>query len=359
MSPLVLEAAATDTALHSIATPGLWIGTIAAVIGLLIFDFIVTRKPHEVSFKEAVGWSIFYIAIPLAFGAWVWAAHGSDIGVKYYTGYIVEKSLSVDNLFVFILILSAFAVPRVLQQRVLLIGVAGAIVLRGIFIALGAGLIATFDWTFLLFGAILLATAIKVYRDARSDHDEEIDPSQMRIVKVLSRFFPVSGEYEGTKATVIRNGRRALTPLALVMAAIIVTDVVFAVDSVPAVYGITADPYLVFATNAFALLGLRALYFVLEGALSKLVHLGYGLSIILGFIGVKLVLHWAHGVWPGVPTVPTTWSLLVIIGVLAITTATSLRASKRMEREEAIAAAAAHHGFVDPTPEPASDHPRD
>ncbi|WP_062465333.1 TerC family protein [Demequina soli] len=335
MSPLIIETPAAETALHSIATPGLWAVTIVAVIGLLVFDFLVTRKPHEVSFKEALGWTAFYIALPLIFGGWVWAAHGSDVGVKYYTGYIVEKSLSVDNLFVFILILSAFAVPRVLQQRVLLFGVAGAIVLRGLFIALGAGLIATFDWTFLLFGAILLATAIKVFNDARSDHDEAIDPSEMRIVKVMSRFFPVTGEYEGTRATVMRNGRRALTPLALVMAAIIGTDIVFAVDSVPAVYGITADPYLVFATNAFALLGLRALYFVLEGALSKLVHLGYGLSIILAFIGVKLVLHWAHGVWAAVPTVPTTLSLVVIVGVLAVTTATSLRASRRAEEAAA------------------------
>jgi len=348
MSPLVL---ASDTAseLHTIATPGLWLGTILAVIGLLVFDFLITRKPHEVSFKEALGWSAFYIALPLAFGGWVWAAHGSETGVRYYTGYIVEKSLSVDNLFVFILILSAFAVPRVLQQRVLLIGVAGAIVLRGIFIALGAGLIAAFDWTFLLFGAILIATAIKVLRDAMSSEDEHVEPGEMRIVKVMSKVFPVSGEYAGTKATVIMNGRRALTPLALVMAAIITTDLVFAVDSVPAVYGITADPYLVFATNAFALLGLRALYFVLEGALSKLVHLGYGLSVILAFIGVKLVLHWAHGVWEGVPTIPTTWSLVVIVGVLVITTVTSLRASRKAEEAEL---AEEHAEFIDPTPGP-------
>ncbi|BDZ62274.1 putative membrane protein Rv2723 [Demequina sediminis] len=354
MSPLVLETTPAPAALESIATPGLWFGTIAAVIALLVFDFVVTRKPHEVSFKEAVGWSAFYIALPLAFGGWVWAAHGSEIGVKYYTGYIVEKSLSVDNLFVFILILSAFAVPRILQQRVLLIGVAGAIILRGVFIALGASLIATFDWTFLLFGAILLATAVKVFRDAQSTEDEHVDPSNMRIVKMMSKVFPVTGEYHGSKATVTMNGRRALTPLALVMAAIITTDVVFAVDSVPAVFGITSDPYLVFATNAFALLGLRALYFVLEGALSKLVHLGYGLSVILGFIGIKLVLHWAHGVWPGVPTVPTTWSLLVIVGVLAVTVATSLRASKKAElaalQEE-------HPAFIDPTPGPGRPGP--
>ncbi len=351
MSPFALSATPDPTELTSIATPGLWIGTIAAVIALLVFDFLITRKPHEVSFKEALGWTAFYIAIPLAFGAWVWTAHGSDIGVRYYTGYIVEKSLSVDNLFVFILILSAFAVPRILQQRVLLIGVAGAIVLRGIFIALGAGLIATFDWTFLLFGAILVATAIKVLRDARSSEEEHVDPSSMRIVKVMSKVFPVTGDYHGTKATIRINGRRALTPLALVMAAIITTDLVFAVDSVPAVYGITADPYLVFATNAFALLGLRALYFVLEGALSKLVHLGYGLSVILAFIGVKLVLHWAHGVWPGVPTIPTLWSLVVIVAVLAVTTMTSLRASRRAE-EQAAADAGATPATVEPAPGP-------
>ncbi len=356
MSPLIAAATPTSAPLESIATPALWIVTLAGVVALLVADFLITRRPHEVSFREAVGWSAFYLALPLAFGGWVWLTHGHEVGVKYYTGYIVEKSLSVDNLFVFILILSAFAVPRELRQRVLLVGVAGAIVLRGVFIALGAGLIATFDWTFLLFGAVLLATAVKVLRDARSNEDEHVDPAQMRIVRMLGRLFPITGEYHGTRATVLMNGRRALTPLALVMAAIITTDVVFAVDSVPAVYGITADPYLVFATNAFALLGLRALYFVLEGALSKLVHLGYGLAVILAFIGVKLVLHWAHGVWPGVPTIPTAASLVVIVAVLAVTTVTSLRTSARLERE---AAAQEQAGFVDPTPAPDEPLARD
>ena len=315
------------TDLASIATPTLWAVTIAVTVALFVADFVVTRKPHEVAFREALGWSAFYIALPLVFGAWVWAAHGSGVGVKYYTGYLVEKSLSVDNLFVFILILGAFAVPRALQQRVLLIGVAGALVLRGIFIAVGAQMIASFDWTFLLFGAILLLTAVKVYRDARSTEEAHVNPATMPVVRLVRRLWPVTGEYHGTRVTVRQVGRRALTPLGLVMVTIIGTDIVFAIDSVPAVYGITADPYLVFATNAFALLGLRALYFVLEGALSKLVHLGYGLAIILGFIGVKLVLHWAHGIWPATPTIPTLWSLAVIVAVLAVTTVTSLRAS--------------------------------
>jgi TerC family integral membrane protein len=314
------------TELTSIGTPELWAITLGGVVLLLVVDFIITRKPHEVSMKEAIGWSIFYIALPLIFGVWVWAEHGGDTGVKYYTGYLVEKSLSVDNLFVFIVIIGSFAVPRALQQRVLLVGVIGALILRGIFIAVGATLIEKFAATFLVFGAILLATAIKVYRDARSEEDAHVDVNQLMVVRVIRRFWPVTSEYHGTKVLWREAGRRALTPLGLVMAAIIGTDIVFAIDSIPAVYGITSDPYLVFVTNAFALLGLRALYFVLEGALSKLVYLGYGLSVILGFIGIKLVLHWAHGIWPAVPEIPTLFSLVFIVVVLAITTWVSLRA---------------------------------
>ncbi len=312
-----------------VGTPVLWAITIAAVLALFVLDFIITRRPHEVSMKEAIGWSAFYIALPVAFGGWVWATYGSQIGLEYYAGYLVEKSLSVDNLFVFMLLLSSFAVPRELQQRVLLIGVAGALVLRGVFIALGAALLNTFAWTFLLFGLILLVTAVKVFRDALHPAEHEVDPGSMMIVRVARRFFPVTDGYRGTRMSVREAGRRALTPLALATLAILATDVVFAVDSVPAVYGITGDPYLVFATNAFALLGLRALYFVLEGALGALVHLGYGLAAILAFIGVKLVLHWAHGIWAWVPTVPTLASLGVIVAILAIVITTSLLANRR------------------------------
>lgn len=318
--------------IDSVGTPTLWLLTICAVLGLLVLDFLITRKPHEVSMREAVGWSAFYIAIPLGFGVWVWSTYGQQRGLEYYTGYLVEKSLSVDNLFVFIILLGAFAVPRELQQRVLLIGVAGALVMRGIFIAIGAELIVSFAWAFLLFGAILLATAVKVLRDALGHHDT-IDIASLRSVKLVRRFYPVTPDYRGTRLSVLLDGRRALTPMALVVIAILGTDLVFAIDSVPAVYGITGDPYLVFATNAFALLGLRALYFVLEGALVKLTHLGYGLSAILGFIGVKLVLHWAHGVWPDVPTVPTLASLAVIVAILATVTATSLLAARRSSPE--------------------------
>lgn len=313
----------------TIATPQLWGFTIAAIVGLLVIDFLATRKPHEVSMREAVGWSLFYLALPIAFGAWVWRTHGSEIGLQYYAGYLVEKSLSVDNLFVFILLLGAFAVPRELRQRVLLYGIIGALLMRAVFIALGAAALSAFDWVFLVFGLVLVLTGLKLLRDALTGADHGPKLEEMRIVKLIRRFYPVTADYQGAKLTVREAGRRTLTPLALVVAAVLATDLVFAIDSVPAVYGITADPYLVFATNAFALLGLRALYFVLEGALSKLIYLGYGLSAILLLIGVKLALHWAHLVWPAVPEIPTLWSLVAVVGILAITTLASLLVGRR------------------------------
>jgi tellurite resistance protein TerC len=313
--------------LESVGTPLLWGVTIAFVVALVVADFALTRKPHEVSTKEAAWWSAFYVAIPLAFGAFIWSRFGSERGTEYLTGYLVEKSLSVDNLFVFMLLLSAFAVPAVLQQRVLLYGIVGALLLRGVLIAIGAAALETFSATFLVFGLILLATAVKVLRDARAgQHDVDVD--DLRSVRLIRRVFPVTEDYRGSQLTVREAGRRALTPLAVVTIAVLGTDVVFAIDSVPAVYGITEDAYLVFATNAFALLGLRALYFLLTGALARLVHLGYGLAMILAFIGVKLVLHWAHGVWPSTPEVPTVASLLVILGILGVVTATSLAATR-------------------------------
>ncbi len=315
--------------LDSIGTPALWAVAIGAVVALLALDFLITRRPHEVSMKEALGWSAFYIALPLAFGGYIWWQFGTERGLEYLTGYLVEKSLSVDNLFVFILLLGAFAVPRVLQQRVLLYGIIGALILRGIFIALGAAALARFDWMFLVFGLILVVTAVKILNDTIKGTGHVIDVEHIRSVRFVRRFMPVTEDYEGTRMITRVSGRRALTPLALVVVAVLATDIVFAVDSVPAVYGITGDPFLVFATNAFALLGLRALYFVLEGALSKLVHLGYGLAAILAFIGAKLTLHWAHLQWPSVPEIPTLLSLGVIVGILAVTTITSLTANRK------------------------------
>ncbi len=314
--------------MSTVADPLLWGITIAAVVVLVAIDFALTRRPHEVTTREAAAWSAFYVALPLAFGGWIWSRFGSERGIEYLTGYLVEKSLSADNLFVFLLLLGAFAVPAALRQRVLLYGIVGALVLRAVLIAAGAAALEAFSFTFLVFGLVLVATAVKVYRDAGKGHDRPVDISRMRSVRLLRRVVPVSGEYEGTRMLTRLGGRRAVTPLALAVVAVLATDIVFAVDSVPAVYGITGDPYLVFVTNAFALLGLRALYFLLAGALEHLVHLGYGLAVILAVIGVKLVLHWAHAVWPSVPTVPTLAGLVVIVAVLATVTITSLRATR-------------------------------
>jgi TerC family integral membrane protein len=322
-------AAAAPAVGESVGTPTLWLILLGTIAALLLLDFAITRRPHEVTMREAVAWSTFYVALPLAFGGYIWSAYGGQRGLEYYSGYVVEKSLSVDNLFVFMLLLGAFAVPAVLQQRVLLYGIVGALVLRGIFIALGAAALEAFDWVFLLFGAVLLATAVKVLRDARRGTEHVVDVDQLASVRLVRRLFPVTDEYDGPRLWSRIGGRRALTPFAIVVVAVLATDVVFAVDSVPAVYGITGDPFLVFATNAFALLGLRSLYFVLQGALDTLVHLGFGLAAILAFIGAKLVLHWAHLVWPSVPEIPTLASLVVIVGILVVTTLTSLRAARR------------------------------
>jgi tellurite resistance protein TerC len=328
----MIYAASVDT----VGTPVLWAVTIVVLLGLLAVDFLVTRRPHEVSMREALLWTGFYLALPVAFGIYVWSAHGGTPATEYFTGYVLEKSLSVDNLFVFMLLLTAFAVPAALAQRVLLYGIVGALVLRAVFIAAGAAVLQAGTWAFLLFGAVLLLTAVKVLRDALRGGNHHIDIDGMRSVRLLRRLMPVTDRYHGSKLTVISAGRRALTPMALVVAAVFMTDVVFAVDSVPAVYGVTEDPYLVFATNAFALLGLRALYFVLRNALSRLRHLNHGLAAILGFIGVKLTLHWAHTVWSWVPEVPTLLSLVVIVAILGLVTVTSLVANARQpDREDA------------------------
>lgn len=284
--------------------------------------------------REAVGWSVFYLALPLLFGLLLWPLFGAGQGVEFITGFVVEKSLSVDNLFVFMLILAGFSVPSALQQRVLLYGIVGALVLRGVFIAAGAALLQAGTWAFLVFGAVLFVTAVKILREALAGSNFDQDVSDMRSVRLLRRLMPITDDYSGTRLIVREGRRRALTPLAVVVVAIFATDVVFAVDSVPAVYGITEDPYLVFATNAFALLGLRALYFVLHTALSKLIHLNHGLALILAFIGVKLMLHWAHGIWPAVPEIPTLLSLAVIVVILAVVTLTSLLAQRGPERSD-------------------------
>ncbi|HLR28626.1 MAG TPA: TerC/Alx family metal homeostasis membrane protein [Ruania sp.] len=299
-----------------------WAVTIAIVLALLAVDFAVAAlRPHRVGFKEASLWSGAYICIAVLFGVWFTLAHGGQFGTEFFAGYIVEKSLSVDNIFVFVIIMTTFTVPEEHQHKVLTFGIALALAMRGIFIAVGAALLNLFTFMFLLFGLLLIYTAIQLFR--HRDEDPDIENSPM--VKVASRLLPVSTEYDGGHFFTRSQGRRLATPLFLVIATIGGVDLLFALDSVPAVFGITSEPYIVFAANAFALLGLRALFFLVRGLLERLVYLSVGLSLILAFIGVKLILHWAHeDLSRSVPQISTPVSLGVIVVVLAIVTVVSL-----------------------------------
>jgi len=303
-----------------------WFLVIGVILALIVVDLLtVSRKPHEVKFKEAATWSIFYIAIAIGFGVWVWQTAGSQFGTEYFAAYLVEKSLSVDNLFVFIIILAQFKVPSIYHQRVLMFGVLLALVLRGIFIAVGAAALAAFSFTFVIFGAILIWTGIGLFKH----WDEDPSPEDNFLVKFIRKRIAMSDEFDGSKAFTKVNGKRIATPMFTVMIAIASTDLLFALDSIPATFGVTQEPFLVFAANAFALLGLRALYFLLKGLLDKLVYLSLGLSFILIFIGVKLILTYVHEVWNEVPKIPTLTSLSVIGLILVVSTAASLIKVKR------------------------------
>jgi len=303
-----------------------WLIVIAAILILIFVDLVtVSRKPHEVMFKEAAGWSIFYIALAIAFGVWVWQSSGSQFGTEYFAAYLVEKSLSVDNLFVFIIILTQFKVPSIYHQRVLMIGVLLALVLRAIFIAVGAAALAAFSFTFVIFGAILIWTGIGLFKH----WDEDPTPEDNFLVKAISKRVTVINEFDGAKAFTKVNGRKVATPMFLVFIAIASTDLLFALDSIPATFGVTSEPFLVFAANAFALLGLRALYFLLKGLLDKLIYLSLGLSIILMFIGLKLIFTFLHETWSEVPKIPTLFSLSVIGLILLVSTIASLIKSKK------------------------------
>lgn len=309
----------------------LWLTTVAVLVGVMIVDlFVVDHKPHAVSIREATRWVLFYVALAAAFGVGLWFYAGADLAGEFAAGYITEYSLSVDNLFIFVIIMAAFRVPEIHQHRVLLIGIAIALVMRGIFIALGAVAIQQFSWVFYLFAAVLLVTAWKLLRESHGEQEEYQENLLLRLVR---RTLPVTDDYHGARMVVRLDGRVFVTPMLVVMIAIGTTDLLFALDSIPAIFGLTQEPYLVFTANAFALLGLRQLYFLLGGLLSKLVYLSYGLAIILGFIGVKLVLEALHsndlpflnGGEPfDVPVIGIAVSLSVIIGVLVITTVASL-----------------------------------
>lgn len=311
-------------------TPLIWLITIAVTIAFFVYEFFAhVRKPHEPTIGESARWSAFYIGLALLFGVGIGMVSGWTYGGEYFAGYLTEKVLSVDNLFVFLLLMSAFAVPKAYQQKVLMIGIIIALILRGVFIAVGAGLIENYSWVFYLFGALLLFLA---WRQAFGSHDS--DPADNRFMRFIRRHLPVTDEYNRDRLTVKKDGRRFVTPMLLTIIAISLIDVVFAVDSIPAIYGLTSEAYIVFTANAFALMGLRQLYFLIGGLLERLVYLSQGLAVILGFIGIKLVFHalhvnelpfingGRHVEW--IPEIPTWFSLLFIGATIAVAATASL-----------------------------------
>lgn len=326
-----------------IVSPWVWIATLIALVAVLAVDLlIIGRRPHEPSMKESGAWVAFYVGLAVLFGAGVWVTAGGQSAGEFYTGWLTEYSLSVDNLFVFVIIMGRFAVPRQFQQKVLLIGIVLALVMRGLFIAAGAALIAQFSWVFYIFGAFLVYTAISLLKEGENDED---DFKENVLIRWAKKAFPVSSSFgDGRMMTMTQGGKRLFTPMLIVMIAIGTTDLLFALDSIPAIFGITKEPYLVFTANVFALMGLRQLYFLLGGLLERLVFLNYGLAAVLAFIGAKLFLEALHtnslpfinggeGVhWA--PEIPIWLSLLVIIGTLGIATLASLAKSSRDRKRE-------------------------
>jgi tellurite resistance protein TerC len=324
-----------------------WIATLVALVAVLAVDLlIVGRRPHEPSMKEAGGWVTFYVGLAVLFGLGVWLFAGGRYAGEFFTGWLTEYSLSVDNLFVFVIIMARFAVPRQFQQKVLLIGIVLALLMRGAFIAAGAALIEQFSWVFYLFGAFLVYTAITLLREGQNDAD---DFQENIVIRWSKRVLPLSNSFDSGRLMIVSSaGKRLFTPMLIVMIAIGTTDLLFALDSIPAIFGITKEPYFVFTANVFALMGLRQLYFLLGGLLERLVYLNYGLAAVLAFIGVKLFLEAlhtnslpfindGHGVhWA--PEIPIWLSLLVIVATLGAATAASLLKSARDRRRELVAA---------------------
>ncbi len=317
--------------------PWIWWTTIAVTTAILLFDVVIIgRRPHEPSMAESGRHLAFFVAAALVFGLGVWYFAGGGFAAEYYAGWLTEYSLSVDNLFIFIIIMSKFAVPRQLQQTALLIGIILALVFRGIFIGVGAAAINSFSWVFYLFGAFLVYTAVKLAREGQNDED---DFQENALIAFTKRHLSATDDYHGVALTVRQDGRRMITPMLTVLIALGTTDLLFALDSIPAIYGLTNEPYLVLMANIFALMGLRQLYFLIGGLLTRLVYLSLGLSFLLLFIGVKLILHALHENElpfvnggehvPWAPDIPIWLSLVVIVGTLAVTAVASLARTRR------------------------------
>src|SRR5450631_3016451 len=308
-----------------------WILTIGLTGILLMVDVVIIgRRPHVPSMAEAGRYLAMYVGLAFLFGLGVWYFSGSDFAAQFYAGWLTEYSLSVDNLFVFLIIMAKFGVPERLQQTALLVGIVIALILRGIFIAVGAAAINEFSWIFFVFGAFLVYTAVKLAREGASDDDEF---EENRFLKWVETRFPVTNQWQGTKLTIKDHGSRLITPMFIVILALGTTDLLFALDSIPAIFGLTQEPFLVLTANIFALMGLRQLYFLIGGLLKRLVYLGIGLAILLSFIGIKLILHAMHvNELPfinggrhvaGAPEISIGQSLSFIVAILAITTVAS------------------------------------
>jgi tellurite resistance protein TerC len=332
----------------SVASPTIWVITVLVTVGVLLVDLLViARRPHEPSMREVSAHLAFFVGLAVLFGLALWFfAEPHELspapGPEFFAGWLTEYSLSVDNLFIFLIIMSKFSVPRQYQQTALMIGIVLALIMRAVFILVGAAAINQFSWVFYIFGAFLIFTAFKLAKEGGEDEEEY---EENKLIKFVERRFPATSEWHGTKPFIKENGKRLITPMFLVILALGTTDLLFALDSIPAIYGLTRDPYLVFTANIFALMGLRQLYFLIGGLLQRLIYLSYGLAFLLGFIGIKLVFHALHEnelpfinggehidvKWLEIPI----WvSLTVIVGTLVVTAVVSLVVSRGRSAEE-------------------------
>ena len=326
-----------------VVSPLVWWLTIGITVAVLLFDIlIIGRRPHEPSKREVSVALAVYIGLAIVFGIGVWVFAGHQYGTEFFAGWLTEYSLSVDNLFIFLIIMAKFGVPKELQQSALLVGIVLALIMRGIFIFVGAAAIEQFSWVFYIFGVFLIWTAAKLAKEGASDEEEEFEEN--RLIKFVEKRFPATAEWHGSKILTKENGKRVITPMFIVIIALGTTDLLFALDSIPAIYGLTEEPFLVLTANIFALMGLRQLYFLIGGLLERLVYLSFGLAFLLFFIGVKLILHAMHEnelpfinggehiEWA--PDIPTLVSLGVIIGTLVITTVLSLAKTGLPSKDE-------------------------
>jgi tellurite resistance protein TerC len=320
-----------------------WAAVLGAILAMLAIDLVAHRRAHVIGVREAAGWSVFWVACAVAFGVVVCTVYGAEFGQQYFAGYLIEKSLAVDNVFVWAVVLGFFAVPREYQHRVLFLGVLGALILRGLFIAGGAVLISTFSWVLYLFAAFLVVTGIRM----AVQRDSHIDPESSRTLRLFRRWVPMTDAYHGQRFLIRRNGVLLATPLLAVLVLVEITDVVFAVDSIPAIFAVTDEPFLVFTSNAFALLGLRAMYFLLADLMHRFVHLKVGLAMVLVWVGIKMALK------VDLLSIPTTLSLAVITTILTVSVVASLRATRGQGRRPVAAAAAPP--FRTATPEELAD----